>query len=87
MGCSECYTTFKRSLASLLKRIHGSTHHLGKAPATLGKPAKSRSELLEIKRRLERAIEMEEFEEAAQLRDEIRHLEQQEQRAKGKKSG
>jgi len=86
LGCSECYTTFKRSLSSLLKRIHGSTHHLGKAPAQLVKPSKTKAELSELKKRLDRAISMEEFEEAAQLRDQIREVERQEQRVRNKKS-
>ena len=82
LGCADCYPTFKRSLASLLKRIHGSPHHVGKSPAGLVKPQKARVELAEMKRRLERAIEMEEFEDAAHLRDQIRDIEQQEQRRK-----
>ncbi|MBI4354017.1 MAG: UvrB/UvrC motif-containing protein [Candidatus Omnitrophica bacterium] len=87
LGCDECYMTFKRNVVSLLKRIHGSTHHMGKAPTTrLAKPAQTKAELADMKRRLEQAIEMEEFEEAARLRDHIRELERQEQRAK-KKSG
>lgn len=85
LGCGECYTTFKRSLSSLLKRIHGSTHHMGKVPARLVKPPTTKLELAELKRRLERAIDMEEFEEAAHLRDQIRELERQEQRARKKK--
>ena len=85
LGCSECYATFKRSLSSLLKRIHGSPLHLGKAPARLVKATKSKNELVELKRKLERAIEMEEFEEAAQLRDTIRQIEQREQATKQKK--
>jgi protein arginine kinase activator len=84
LGCAECYTTFRRSLASLLKRIHGSTHHLGKAPARLVKPPKAKMELADLKKRLERSIEMEEFEEAARLRDQIREMERQEQRSKKK---
>ena len=80
LGCAECYPTFKRSLGSLLKRIHGSPIHIGKAPARLLKPAKAaKTELLELKRKLEQAIEDEAFEEAAKLRDQIRRLEQQEQ--------
>ena len=85
LGCAECYTTFKRNLGSLLKRIHGSPIHLGKSPARLVKPAKAKTELAEIKRKLERAIENEEFEEAANLRDQIRRMEQQEQQTKHKK--
>ncbi len=78
LGCSECYTTFKRSVGTLLKRIHGSTHHVGKSPTRLAKPAKVKTELMELRRKLERAIEVEEFEEAARLRDVIRQIEQPE---------
>ena len=78
LGCAECYTTFKRSLGSLLKRIHGSPIHLGKSPARLVKPTKAKAELAELKRKLDRAIERENFEEAATLRDQIRRMEQQE---------
>ena len=80
LGCADCYVTFKRSLGSLLKRIHGSPIHVGKSPVRLIKPAKiTKSDLLDMKRKLERAIENEEFEQAAKLRDQIRRLEQQEQ--------
>jgi protein arginine kinase activator len=85
LGCADCYTTFKRSLGTLLKRIHGAPIHVGKSPTRLIKPAKmAKTELAELKRRLERAIEKEEFEEAAQLRDQIRRAEQHEQQAKPK---
>src|SRR3989338_3645671 len=85
LGCADCYVTFKRSLGSLLKRIHGSPIHVGKSPARLLKPSKTaKSELLELKRKLERAIESEAFEEAAKLRDQIRRMEHQEQQAKRK---
>ena len=33
LGCSECYQSFEKSLVGLLKRIQGSSHHAGKAPA------------------------------------------------------
>ena len=80
LGCADCYVTFRRSLGSLLKRIHGSPIHVGKSPARLLKPAKvAKTELLELKRKLEQAIEREEFEQAAKLRDQIRRVEQQEQ--------
>jgi protein arginine kinase activator len=87
LGCAQCYQTFKRSLGTLLKRIHGSPIHLGKTPARLVKPAKSKTELAELKKKLDRAIEDEAFEEAARLRDQIRRMEQQDQQAKRKASG
>jgi len=87
LGCAECYPTFKRSLGSLLKRIHGSPIHVGKSPIPLIKPGKSaKSELLELRRKLDKAIENEEFEEAARLRDQIRRIEQEQHHTKPKAS-
>ena len=75
LGCSECYETFKKELASLLKRIHGSDRHVGKVPLRGGKTIKDTRTLQDMKIQLEKAIQMEEFEEAAKLRDKIRDLE------------
>ncbi len=85
LGCAQCYQTFKRSLGGLLKRIHGSPLHVGKSPARLVKPAKAKTELAELKKKLSRAIEQEAFEEAARLRDQVRRMEQQEQQAREKR--
>jgi protein arginine kinase activator len=84
LGCAHCYQAFRRSLGGLLKRIHGSPIHLGKSPTRFVKPAKAKAELAELKKRLSRAIEQEEFEEAARLRDQIRRMEQHEPQAKEK---
>ncbi len=78
LGCSNCYVSFKKYLASLLKKIHGSSQHLGKTPFKSGKVVRAKSELQELKVRLQKAVEMEEFEQAASLRDKIRVLEQKE---------
>jgi len=82
LGCSDCYISFKKYLASLLKKIHGSSQHLGKSPARLPKVAKAKSEIQELKSRLQYLIETEAFEEAARLRDKIRELENQEKGSK-----
>ena len=90
LGCSECYTTFKRSLSSLLKRIHGSTQHMGKSPghpavaATATRPAtaaRPKNELAELRRKLAQTIDQEAFEEAAKLRDQIREYEKKSKKA------
>jgi protein arginine kinase activator len=87
LGCSECYTYFKKYLASLLKRIHGSNQHTGKIPAKLAQVYKQRKKapavtasLPELRDKLQRAISLEEFEEAARLRDQIRQLEKQQEK-------
>jgi protein arginine kinase activator len=73
-GCSNCYVTFKSKLSQLLKKIHGSTHHVGKSPLRKVTQAAGRVSVKELKERLERAIQLEEYEEAARLRDELRKL-------------
>ncbi len=75
LGCSECYESFKKQLAPLLKRIHGADRHLGKVPLTIGKTVLDTKTIQDLKVRMEKAIQFEEFEEAARLRDEIKELE------------
>lgn len=76
LGCGQCYETFKVYLVPLFKRIHGSDAHVGKMPRRKGKAAKARKvNIDELKRRLKKAVELEEFEEAARLRDEIKRYE------------
>ena len=78
IGCSDCYATFKRYLAPLLKRIHGSNQHVGKSPIKATKVTKKKSDLEELRQKLQAAIEREEFEEAARLRDQIKELDKKE---------
>jgi len=78
LGCSECYTTFKRYLAPLLKKIHGSNLHVGKSPFKVAVIADKKMDLASLRSELQRAIETEEFEEAARIRDQIRKLEKKE---------
>ena len=75
LGCSVCYDAFKKELAPLLKRIHSSDRHVGKVPLKGGKTVKDTRTLQDLKIQLEKAIQTEEFEEAAKLRDKIRDLE------------
>ena len=77
LGCGQCYYTFKDSLSLLLKRVHGSSEHVGKVPASADKEAGAGRALRELRERLHQAIQKEEFEEAATLRDRIREMEKQ----------
>ena len=78
LGCGECYNVFRKYLAPLLKRIHGSNQHIGKSPAktkAAAKLYKKKDGLLELKNQLQKAIFQEAFEEAARLRDQIKEME------------
>lgn len=83
LGCAECYNIFRKYLAPLLKRIHGSNQHIGKRPMScpgkikspVPKIDKPRACLQELKEQLQNAITQEAFEEAARLRDQIKEME------------
>lgn len=78
LGCSECYNTFRKQLIPLLKRIHGSNKHYGKMPLVMPKPVKVETNIEELKAKLQKAVQAEEFEEAARIRDMIKELESRE---------
>lgn len=75
LGCSECYKTFKESLHPIVKRIQASTVHAGKVPKKAAKSLMARREIESLKDELNKAIAVEEFEKAAEIRDKIKLLE------------
>lgn len=76
LGCARCYYTFETSLRELLRRVHGSSRHAGRRyEAPRADLLERTSTLSELRDRLRRAIESEQFELAANLRDQIRVLE------------
>jgi protein arginine kinase activator len=73
LGCAGCYTAFEPSLRDLLRRVHGSSKHLGRryeSPELA--MTEEQTELHELRERLRRAIDAEQFELAAELRDRIK---------------
>ncbi|UCF19509.1 MAG: UvrB/UvrC motif-containing protein [Gemmatimonadota bacterium] len=76
LGCPHCYSVFESQLRAILRRIHGSTYHLGKVYVPPASEAAERSARLSgLRRKLQRAVEAEDFERAAVIRDQIRELE------------
>jgi len=76
LGCPHCYTSFEGHLRGLLRRIHGGTQHMGKVYLPPDPSQTDREKRLEgLRRRLARAVDAEDFERAAHLRDQIRTLE------------
>lgn len=73
LGCGRCYSVFKVQILPLLKKIHGSLTYAGKSAITAQKDSFPDG-VKELKTRIERAIKLEEYEEAARLRDELKKL-------------
>jgi protein arginine kinase activator len=75
-GCARCYTNFEAGIRELLRRVHGNNRHVGRSYRPPMSETLERAAVLgELKDRLRRAIEGEQFELAADLRDRIRVLE------------
>ncbi len=74
LGCPECWRTFESPLRDLLRRLQGSTHHLGEryAEAVTPPPTNGRALVSELREQLRLAVESENFELAAELRDKLR---------------
>ncbi|PLR65813.1 MULTISPECIES: UvrB/UvrC motif-containing protein [Bacillaceae] len=75
-GCSECYKTFNKQINPILRRVHsGNTVHAGKIPERIGGSIHVRKRIELLKQNIKDLIQEEEFEKAAEIRDEIRSLE------------
>jgi protein arginine kinase activator len=80
-GCEHDYEFFDKDLSPLLHRAHnGGTHHVGKVPTRRGGtsvPVKRLVDINRLRKELSRAVEAEDYEKAAKLRDQIRNTESQ----------
>lgn len=68
LGCPQDYQGFNHGLLPLLQRFHGATRHVGKR----ARPRPEAAQRLRLRSRLREAIALEDYEEAARLRDRIR---------------
>lgn len=75
LGCSDCYHTFQKDIHPLLRRLHGASKHVGKVPLKSHAKTRLERQLEQLKEQLKQMIGVENYEEAARLRDEIRNVE------------
>ena len=76
LGCPHDYEVFSKSLNPLIEKAHnGSTNHCGKIPSTTPSDTKKQMELLSLRRQLAAAVQCEDYELAARLRDKIKQCE------------
>jgi len=81
-GCGECYKTFRGRLEMIMRKIHGASLHRGRTPEFEGAAITSVSSgsLIPVKEEerlegeLKKAIESEDFERAAELRDKLKAI-------------
>ena len=71
LGCSACYDLFIEELMPMLRNMHPSLVHVGKAPRHFAQEQKEKESIQLLQKELQKAIAEEEYENAAQLRDKI----------------
>ncbi len=79
LGCADCYDSFGEHLLADLRKFHGSTRHQGKVPKRFQSRITMQRDIRQMRKQMEEAIEQENFELAAQLRDKIKSLENQDE--------
>lgn len=82
-GCARCYETFRDDFLEFAESYHKATQHLGKVPSTADQMARKEAELQRLKDYLEVVVKKEDYEEAAQIRDRIKRLEESLRGAEG----
>jgi protein arginine kinase activator len=75
LGCPHDYIAFAKELKPLLENIHGETQHNGKFPKRAPHASQLQYRLIKLRSDLRSAVEEEEYERAARIRDEIQSLE------------
>ena len=74
LGCSDCVDTFRSELIPIIRKIHGNAVHTGKIPQTASEDIKKKHLIDTLKQKLDQAIQAENFEVAAKIRDELHQL-------------
>ncbi len=74
LGCAGCYEALSSELRPLLRRVHGSTQHVGTIPSHAPPGIELDRQARSLRLELERAVRAEDYERAAELRDRVRAL-------------
>lgn len=77
LGCPHDYVVFESDLIPLIENIHGETQHCGKLPRRAPDSSRRQHQLIRLRSELKVAVEEEDYEQAARLRDEIQEVESQ----------
>ena len=75
LGCGECYKAFEPQVSQALQKVQKGTSHTGKIPSKSSGEILKKRQLSDLKKQLAKAVEEENYEQAAKLHKEIKGLE------------
>jgi protein arginine kinase activator len=76
LGCPYDYEVFEKPLRRLIEKAHnGNSTHCGKVPSKTSTGTKKQIQLITLRQRLDAAVQSEDYELAAELRDKIKKYE------------
>ncbi len=79
-GCGECYRAFRSELEQAMRGLHGASLHRGKSPVHNGPEGADNKDVIPVKEEerleaeLRKAVESEDFERAAEIRDKLKMI-------------
>lgn len=79
-GCGNCYDAFGSYTKQVLNNVHSTYVHKGKVSENASEQIKCKHEIESLKKELSLAVEKQDFENAAKLRDKINELEKKQDR-------
>ena len=85
-GCSECYGAFRQEVTQRIPSLHRGGKHEGRIPQGLVAFEQRKERLTNLALALESAVEEEDYEKAAKLRDQIQEMENSESTQGGAKA-
>lgn len=74
LGCGLCYQTFQEIIVETIKETQKKPQHCGKMPTRFISDRETRDKLAALEKNLSEAVQQEDYEVAASLRDQIRLL-------------
>ena len=84
VGCDKCYQTFEKEILEIIENIHRCKIHTGKHPQGNNKAALDLigEKITKLEADLQKAVQLEKYEQAALLRDELNLLKKSQANAK-----
>ena len=74
VGCNECFSTFAAEIRAIIHQAFGNVQHQGRYPLRVHSHVIYLRDIQDLKKKLQRSVEEENYEKAAKLRDRIEEL-------------